>query len=454
MKKNDLFKELADMDIDKIAQEFPVLTDEEKERIFAMSERKYSTENSTDTDFINSDETVVSGVEQYKRPAWYKYASIAAAAVLTVGGISGSVMLMSRNRAAGPADEVPAETSTITEETTAVEETTETTTEAAAEESTEAVVFEEDSHEAIALDLTDRFADLANKLNGNIAYDPDDTLTFNIYTFSDPEQYGPGWSHFARVTEPRFRTKEDFLNAFREICTEDYFNALEEKGGNDYSPNSKYGVNLPPSEGYLSLDFSQYKDGDDIDMESFDWHTENFITYNGSLYVRTDYPIFDEPNYSDAPVITEDGDNSFTAMRCALFNPVCNASPSKVGNPLIINFEIEDGSWKISDILDNGNVELNAEAAVQYYFENTAPEYGVNTQIITFSDMDIIKHNYNYSFTVHGIIYSDDTDHHPILSFTADVTPKPDTEHLNGGLPNYHSPVGYEFANVVIDKIN
>ena len=42
MTKNDLFKELDDMDIEDIAQDFPVLTDEEKERIYSMSERKYS----------------------------------------------------------------------------------------------------------------------------------------------------------------------------------------------------------------------------------------------------------------------------------------------------------------------------------------------------------------------------------------------------------------------------
>ncbi len=83
MNKNDLFMKLDDMDIDRIAQDFPVLSDDEKERIFAMSERKYNIENNlnaaTDNDI---DEEAVSGVERYKRPAWYKYASAAAALVL------------------------------------------------------------------------------------------------------------------------------------------------------------------------------------------------------------------------------------------------------------------------------------------------------------------------------------------------------------------------------------
>lgn len=40
MKKNDIFENTDDMTLEKMSQEFPVLTDEEKERIFAMSEKK------------------------------------------------------------------------------------------------------------------------------------------------------------------------------------------------------------------------------------------------------------------------------------------------------------------------------------------------------------------------------------------------------------------------------
>ena len=44
MKYSKLFKETDNMVIDKISEEFPVLTDEEKERIFSMSEKKYNLE--------------------------------------------------------------------------------------------------------------------------------------------------------------------------------------------------------------------------------------------------------------------------------------------------------------------------------------------------------------------------------------------------------------------------
>lgn len=460
MMKHDLFKEFADMDIDKIAQEFPVLTDDEKERIYAMSERKYNLKNNSDTDFNNDGETVVSGVEQYKRPTWYKYASIAAAAVLTVGGISGSIMLMSKNSSVTPSADVSTSTDTTEEKTT--QEDTSTT----AEETTEAVTegdekvseYAPGSYEAIALDLTDRFADLANKLNGDVKYNPNDELTFNIYSFDDPE-YGDHWSHFAKVIEPGFQTKEDFLNAFRDICTEEYFNILEETGGNEYAPNTKYGPNLPPSDGYLALDFSQYENDSDIDMASFDWHTEALITYNGRLYNRTDY-LNDStsiwPTYSDDPTVTENGDGTFTATRCALFNPVCNAQPSKVGNPLIFTFKNENGQWKIDDIVQDGNVDLNAELAIVRYFSEVNTEYNdmnIALDKIIYEDIDIIKHNYNYSFTVHYIVTADDADNTPLLDFTADVVPQPDTQNLNAGMPDYHFPVGFEYSNVEIKEI-
>lgn len=51
MKDNDLLFDLDDEAIEKLAQEFPVLTDEEKERMYAMSERKYNITENTNTGF-------------------------------------------------------------------------------------------------------------------------------------------------------------------------------------------------------------------------------------------------------------------------------------------------------------------------------------------------------------------------------------------------------------------
>lgn len=82
MKENDLFINIDDETVDELAQDFPILTDEEKERMYTMSERKYNITDSTNTDF--NTETEVSGVERYKRPKW-RTASIAASLALLIG---------------------------------------------------------------------------------------------------------------------------------------------------------------------------------------------------------------------------------------------------------------------------------------------------------------------------------------------------------------------------------
>ena len=85
MKKNefDMFKDPDDEIINEIAANYPVLTDEEKERMFSMSERKYNINNNMNNN-ENGDE--VSGVDRYTRPVWRRYAAIAATFVLLAGG--------------------------------------------------------------------------------------------------------------------------------------------------------------------------------------------------------------------------------------------------------------------------------------------------------------------------------------------------------------------------------
>ncbi len=87
MKNNDfeIFDNAGDDMIEKIAEDYPVLTDEEKERMFAMSERKFNIAES------KGEAEVVSGVERYKKPAWHRYAAMAAALVLVFGGIGGTL---------------------------------------------------------------------------------------------------------------------------------------------------------------------------------------------------------------------------------------------------------------------------------------------------------------------------------------------------------------------------
>ncbi len=72
--------------IDRLTAEYPPRDEKEKEKVFSMSERKFKY-RSNQTEKIA--EQTVSGVEVYKRPKWQKFLSIAAAAVLIVGGLGG-----------------------------------------------------------------------------------------------------------------------------------------------------------------------------------------------------------------------------------------------------------------------------------------------------------------------------------------------------------------------------
>lgn len=452
MKDHELFKETDDMTIDKISQEFPVLTKEEKERIFAMSEKKYdsSTEkNTNNTEF--SDETEVSGVERYKRPIWYKYMSIAAAVVLMAGGISGSLMLMNRGSKLTPAVDtettVPTETDTTeTIETTSTEELTEAATEATSEE----YAVADGNYDDIALELTDRFAELTNKLNAEIQYDPDDVIYFDI---DDPNS-ADGMSYFARVTDPDFRSPDDFYNAFREICTEDFYNRLENNGGFDSDPDAfNYGVGVDPSE-YFWLDFSDYNIGDKVDMAEFGYHTEDYLMFKDSLYVRTDYMPYTFETYSDMPAVTEKGGDSFKAVRCALFRPACNADSSKIGNPITFCFVNEDGIWKINNIIEGANIDLLAEEAVRYYFTNVNTEYNYldfDPENIYFEDVEILSHDNCKSMRLYYQVK--DSDGNPLLAFSADVETIPNAYRMAADGYEYHEPEGFNYSNVAVNEL-
>ncbi len=117
MNKNefDVFEDPNDEILNEIAVNYPILTDEEKDRMFSMSERKYNITNN-----MNSSETgdEVSGVERYTGRIWHRYAAVAAAFVLLAGGVGGSIALgkhMDKNKKTESKVQVATTTSVTTE---------------------------------------------------------------------------------------------------------------------------------------------------------------------------------------------------------------------------------------------------------------------------------------------------------------------------------------------------
>ena len=126
MKSETTFKKYKRTKIKKLQ-----LDDKLLERIIIMSERKYNTKKNNTNDFFNNYHTEAEGVEKYNRPAWLKYVTVGAAALILTGGIAGSTMKLMKNRAIVPsvqASSDAAATSVISKTGTTETKTADTTT--------------------------------------------------------------------------------------------------------------------------------------------------------------------------------------------------------------------------------------------------------------------------------------------------------------------------------------
>ncbi|MCR5600677.1 MAG: hypothetical protein K6G33_08055 [Ruminococcus sp.] len=208
MRFDDIFNDIDPKTADRLSKEYPVLKDEQKERLYAMSKRKFDIKNENNS-------IDVSGVEKYRRPKWYKGTSIAAAAVLLVAGIGSSMVFISRNGqtpAADVGENVAVTTEDATEVTTDAENTiylNEDVTETA-EETSEA----ENDVNAIVRELTGAYRDFASDLHaGGLEVDKSSVVT---KTFMYPEGM-EGQRKFYRVTDPRYPTWADIEKRCYEI---------------------------------------------------------------------------------------------------------------------------------------------------------------------------------------------------------------------------------------------
>ena len=101
--KDEMLKEF-DIDLetaDRIAKEYPSLSDSARERMFNKTMKKLNITDNSDKDSNSS----VYEVEKYNRPVWRKFAGIAATIAIIAGSIGGGVyMLHNMNDTAPPID--------------------------------------------------------------------------------------------------------------------------------------------------------------------------------------------------------------------------------------------------------------------------------------------------------------------------------------------------------------
>ena len=152
--KDELFNEF-DIDLEtanRIAKEYPSLSDSARERMFNMTKEKMNITNDANEANNNS----VHGVEKYNRPRWIKFAGMAAAVAIIAGGVGGGSYLLHNMNKTAPSTSSSSET----EVTTTSSIITDITTTAAVVETTTVVTeVKELTPEEAAHKLTDNYWD-------------------------------------------------------------------------------------------------------------------------------------------------------------------------------------------------------------------------------------------------------------------------------------------------------
>ena len=326
MKKNDELLNGFEIDLetaDRVAKEYPSLSDSAKERMFNMAKEKM---NNTDAD-LTENENSVRGVEIYNRPRWIKFAGMAAAVVLMAGGIGGGSYLLHNMKSTAPtpnssiAEEVTTYvTGTVTTEAASVETTTGTqkavsgavtevtgttitTTNSAAAAETTAAQTENETFvpDEAAHRLTDNYWDYAYLFGRSVLQTADYEHTVHV-KFETPDNTSGDPMNIEYVKcmfkELADRNMEELKEYYYSYYTADF--------DPFYDPYNQY-----PDD--FELFGPSFTDGSDMTMD----RNCVYIEYNGELYQRALYTSFDNTDHwtDDQLEITNVTENSFTLKR-------------------------------------------------------------------------------------------------------------------------------------------
>ncbi|GEM_PF-2865648 len=342
----------------EISEEYPVLSDEEKDRIFNKSEQKLISEDITGEQ--------VSGVETYK-PQIYKYIGIAAAFLLVCGG--GTALYMNVRPSRSP------------ESFDVVEETTEESVQETSEEITE--ISEGDINLQEIEDIV-----LNTIMFDYTLYNPDiideNPISFNIVN-EDGTDFEPEVFYLVN----NFETIEDLKDVALGFMTENYY------------ANSV--VNYAGDKSDVSLD-------EKITIQEFfgdSFHVPSMITYNGRLYTNynPENKIFNF-DFDSFPVEIVENDGNFMKIKkqvnitynesTKLINKVVkvNSVDSEVIEGIICyDFELvkTENGWRVNDLYSEPIDESETEEPVTDITEPTTdtteiPEE-ITDDIITTEDM-------------------------------------------------------------------
>ncbi len=328
MNKNriNIFDDPDDETINSIASNYPILTEEEKDRMFAMSERKYNINKGYEDEFSEE----VRGVERCNRPIWSKYAAVAAAFLLLAGGIGGSLALGRSMSKSDPKHTTSQNASAIVTETTSDE--SRITTQSVSENVTTAVSENEIVTNNVNKDNIDADV-IANELVNNyitmfrVCYTRDIIdHDSNIKAFYYTSQFDDNsFMEYYKVTDAVYSDPENIRKSIENTLIKDHADELY---------NKVYGGDLTEE-----LDSMQIK------SEEF----PAYLKYNGELYVTAGIV---GPNFGDTILISGEYDadaNSITATW--IYHSQIPDSPGNMTFNIV--WDNAAGDWRIGNVTSN-----------------------------------------------------------------------------------------------------
>ena len=357
--KDEMSKEF-DIDLetaDRIAKEYPSLSDSAKERMFNMTKEKI---NITDIDEEDNNNNV-HGVEKYNRPRWIKFAGMAASVAIIAGGIGGGTYLLHKmkdsapNTSATSGTEPATESSSFTTETATgssvrtsittttitTAATTATTTTAVAETTTEATETKSlTPEEEIAHNLTDNYWDYECFFHTNS----------HSMTSQDASAKGINLKYSYQRDGRTIDTKLLYIKTDDERLTESTMDGLKKLYNTYYSKNydpfySEYVQNTKEYELFgPSFTADTLTTDTRVDREYV------FIEYEGELYQKIiPSQYFAGTHWSDNQVdITDVTENSFTFKRKIHTPPNEGEVPGEFTFKIVFDEDVQD--WRIEQV--------------------------------------------------------------------------------------------------------
>lgn len=360
MKKEDEMFNEFDIDLetaDRIAKEYPSLSDPARERMFNMTKEKMNITTIDDEEDNNS----VHGVEKYNRPRWIKFAGMAAAVAIVAGGIGGGNYLLRKMKASAPNTSATSVTEPSTENSSFTTEaatgssvitsittttittaaTTATTTTAAAETTTEAAETKSlTPEEEIAHNLTDNYWD----------YECFFHTHSHSMTSQDASAKGINLKYSYQRDGRTIDTELIYIKTDDERLTESTMDGLKKLYNTYYSKNYDpcYSDHVQNTKEYELFGPSFTADTLTTDTQVDRIYT--FIEYEGELYQRIiPSQYFAGTHWSDNKVdITDVTENSFTLKRKIHYPPKEGEVPGEFTFKIVFDEDVQD--WRIEQV--------------------------------------------------------------------------------------------------------